>query len=138
MVRFCGFWEPEAGVEGVGENELALARLVVLDHGEFSAMSGSDSGVRLDDGVEIVEVGGAVAYAASTFSIHLPSSRHMEMVACMLSLQYGLVREARKLMGTYTSLMNMSQSPECTIPRRLCSSISQPHVDVWPVRNDIL
>lgn len=41
----CGFWEPEVGMESVGENELAL---VVLDYGGVSSMSESGSGVRLE------------------------------------------------------------------------------------------
>jgi hypothetical protein len=87
MVSSCRFWEPESGVEGIGENELALAKLVVLDCGEFFSMSGADCGVRLEDGVEIAErLGWAVAYAASTVLIHLLSWQYMEMVVRMLSL----------------------------------------------------
>lgn len=57
--------------EGAPENELALAKLAVLDCGGVSSLSASGVGL----GVEMAasSSGWAIAYAASTVSIHLPS-----------------------------------------------------------------
>lgn len=78
------------------EYELALAKLVVLDCGGVSSISGPVSSVGLGAETAARSSGWAVAYAASTVSIHLPSWRYIEMVVRMLS----------------TSRINANQSPE--------------------------
>jgi hypothetical protein len=59
--------------EGAPENELALAKLAVLDCGGVSSLSAPVSGVGLGVEAAASSSGWATAYAASTVSIHLPS-----------------------------------------------------------------
>lgn len=82
----------EGAGESAMEDELALAKLVLLDCGGVSSTFAPVSGVEM----AASNSGWARAYAASTVSIHLPSWRYMEIVVRMLS----------------TSRINANQSPE--------------------------